>query len=461
MIGQTLKHFQVEELLGKGGMGVVYRARDTRLGRPVALKVLPPEFTRDTERKARFFQEARAASKVNHPAIAQIYDVDEVPEGLFIAMELVEGKTVKTLIQGRELDLLGSLEIATQVASGLQKAHETGIVHRDIKPENVAVTADGHAKILDFGLAKLTEPSGERSADEVSHMETLAKTQAGMVLGTLRYMSPEQARGLSVDHRSDIFSLGVLLYEMVTGQLPFSGTTPLDTLHAIAFEETRPMTALRQNLPPSLQRVVTRCLRKRAQDRYPDAKELVADLKTVQREVESGISSKAPLGARLQERLRSLRDRTLGEWLLPAAIAVVALAVLLTFFVARSGEGLIGSLLFPAVVGLLVWRRFRNRRLRLARRFVAKAAKMTEVRLIAADGMRFTVVADRAQAKTYVRINALVDSLNASMFFGDHFTAVVRDDLKPEETRALLSSPGILYVRDDVLEPTGPIPPAA
>jgi len=460
MIGQTLKHFQVEELLGKGGMGVVYRARDTRLGRPVALKVLPPEFTRDADRKARFFQEAKAAGNVIHPAIAQIYDVDEVPEGLFIAMELVEGKTVKALIQGRELDLLGSLEIATQVASGLQKAHEMGIVHRDIKPENVAVTPDGHAKILDFGLAKLLEPSGERSADEVSHMETLAKTQAGMVLGTLRYMSPEQARGQAVDRRSDIFSLGVLLYEMVTGQLPFSGTTPLDTLHAIAFEETRPMTALRQNLPPSLQRVVTRCLRKRAQDRYPDAKELVADLKTVQREVESGISSKAPLGVRLQEQLRSLRDRTLGEWLLPAAVVVVVLAVLLTFFLRRSGEGAIPSLLFPAIVGLLVWRRFRNRRLRLARRFVAKARRVTEVRLIAVEGMRFTVVADRAQAKTYVRINALVDSLNASMFFGEHFTAVVRDEVQPDETRALLSSPGVLYVRDDVLEATGPVPAA-
>jgi tRNA A-37 threonylcarbamoyl transferase component Bud32 len=460
MIGQLVKHYQVEELLGQGGMGVVYKARDTRLGRPVALKVLPPEFTRDQERKGRFLREARAAAAVTHPAIAQIYDVDEGPEGLFIAMELVEGKTVKTLIQGRELDLLGSLEIATQVASGLQKAHEAGIVHRDIKPENVAVTPDGHAKILDFGLAKLLEPSGEKSADDISHMETLAKTQAGMVLGTLRYMSPEQARGQAIDHRSDIFSLGVLLYEMVTGQLPFSGTTPLDTLHAIAFEETRPMTALRQNLPPSLQRVVTRCLRKRAQDRYPDAKELVADLKTVQREVESGISSKAPLGVRLQEQLRSLRDRTLGEWLLPGAVVVVALAVLLSFFVARSGEGLITSLLFPVVVGLLIWRRFRNRRLRLARRFVAKARRMAEVRLIAVDGMRLTVVADRAQAKTYVRINALVDSLNASMFFGDHFTAVVRDELKPEETRALLSSPGVLYVRDDVLEATGPIPPA-
>jgi len=458
MIGQTLGHFEVQELLGKGGMGVVYRARDTRLGRSVALKVLPPEFSRDAERKERFLQEARAASAVTHPAIAQIYEVGEGPEGLFIAMELVEGKTVKALIQGRELDLLGSLEIATQVASGLQKAHEAGIVHRDIKPENVAVTPDGHAKILDFGLAKLLEPSVEKSPDEVSHMETLAKTQAGMVLGTLRYMSPEQARGQAVDHRSDIFSLGVLLYEMVTGQLPFSGTTPLDTLHAIAFEETRPMIALRANLPPSLQRVVTRCLRKRLQDRYPDARELVGDLKAVQREVESGISTKVPLGVRLQEQLRSLKDRTLGEWLVPGAVAVLAIAVLLAFFVSRSGESLVPGLIFPGIVGLLIWRRFRHRRLRLARRFVVKARKMPEVRLVAVDGMRLTVLADRAQAKTYVRVNALVDGINSSMFFGEPFTVVVRDDAKPEEVKALLSSPGVLYVRDDVLDRTGPIP---
>jgi serine/threonine protein kinase len=155
MIGQTIKHYEVEALLGEGGMGVVYKARDTRLGRQVALKLLLPEFTRDPERKTRFLREARAASAVNHPAIAQIYDVDEGPEGLFIAMELVEGKTVKSLIQGRELDLLGALEIAAQVGGGLQKAHEAGIVHRDIKPENIVVTPDGHAKILDFGLAKL------------------------------------------------------------------------------------------------------------------------------------------------------------------------------------------------------------------------------------------------------------------------------------------------------------------
>ncbi len=457
MIGQTISHYQVEELLGKGGMGVVYKARDTRLGRPVALKLLPPEFTRDEERKGRFKQEALAAARVVHPAIAQVYDVDEGPEGVFIAMELVEGKTVKSLIQGRELDLLGALEIAQQVAGGLQKAHEQGIVHRDIKPENIMVTTDGHAKILDFGLAKLLEPAAPDAPEGISHMETLAKTQAGFVLGTLRYMSPEQARGQAVDHRSDIFSMGIVLYEMVTGQLPFSGTTALDTLHAIAFEETRPVTALRPNLPPSLQRVVTRCLRKRAQDRYADARELGADLKTVQHEVESGISSKAPLSLRIQEQWRSLRDRPLGEWLVPGTVAVVALAVLVSLLFRSSKEGFVPSLIFPAIVGLLLWRRFRHRRLRLARRLVAKVSKMPEVRAVVLDGMRFTVVADRAQAKTYVRANALLDSVNSSMFFGDPFTLVVRDGVSPEEEKTLLSSPGVLYVREDAAVPV-PLP---
>jgi len=453
MIGRAIKHYEVEELLGKGGMGVVYKARDTRLGRPVALKLLPPDLTRDEDRKARFRQEALAAAKVTHPAIAQIYDVDESDEGLFIAMELVLGKTVKTLVQGRELDVLGALEIASQVASGLQKAHEAGIVHRDIKPENLIVTPDGHAKILDFGLAKLTEPAAQKTPDGISHMETLAKTQAGFVLGTLRYMSPEQARGQAVDHRSDIFSLGIVLYEMVTGQLPFSGASALDTLHAIAFEETRPVTALRPNLPPSLQRVVTRCLRKRAPDRYPDAKELVADLKTVQREVESGISSKAPLAARLSEQWRSLQERTLGEWLLPAVVAVLVLAVLLSLFF-RSGSGDSGPGIFFSVLGaLLLWRRHRNRRLRLARRFVAKVRKIAEVRLVALDAMRFTVVADAAQARTYVRANAALDSINSSMFFGDPFTLVVRDGLTPDEEKALLAGPGILYVRETPAAP--------
>ena len=449
MTGLTFKHYEVEQEIGRGGMGVVYRARDSRLGRQVALKVLPPELTRDEDRKARFRQEAVAAARLTHPAIAQIYDVDEGPEGIFIAMELVEGRTVKSLIQARELDLLGAVEIAIQVAGGLQNAHEAGIVHRDIKPENLIVTPDGHAKILDFGLAKLHEPpkEGAGAPDGISHMETLAKTQAGFVLGTLRYMSPEQARGQAVDNRSDIFSLGIVLYEMVTGQLPFSGASPLDTLHAIAFEETRPITAVRPNLPPSLQRVVTRCLRKRASDRYPDARELAADLKTVQREVESGISSKAPFAVRLQERWRALQERTIGEWLLPALVVVAIVAVLLALWF-RSGGGIGPGLVSTVIGGLFVWRRIRNRRLRLARRFTAKVRRIAEVRLVALDGMRFTLVADQAQARTYVRANAALDAVNGSMFFGEPFTLVVRDSVAPEEEKALLSASGILYVRE-------------
>jgi serine/threonine-protein kinase len=447
MIGRTLHHYEIEERLGQGGMGVVYRARDTRLGRHVALKLLPPEFSQDEDRKARFIQEAKAAAQLSHPAIAQVYDVGDGPEGLYIAMELVPGRTVKALIEGRELDALGAIEIAHQVAGGLQKAHEASVVHRDIKPDNVIVTPDGHAKILDFGLAKLVESRPE-APDGISHMETLAKTQAGFVIGTLRYMSPEQARGQLVDHRSDLFSLGIVLYEMVTGQLPFAGHTALDTLHAIAFEETRPITALRPNLPPSLQRVITRCLRKRPQDRYPDARELASDLKTVQREIESGVSTKVPLAVRLAEQLRSLRDRPAGELLLPAGVAVVLLGLLVAFFTQQEvGPGLV----MATIGGLLVWRRFRNRRIRLARRFAAKAAKIPEVRLVTLDGMRLTVLADNAKARTYVRANAALDSINASMFFGDHFTLVIRDGAGAEEERALLSGSGVMYVRDDAV----------
>src|SRR5262249_23959936 len=261
-----------------------------------------------------------------------------------IAMELVPGKTVRTLLKGRELDLLGALEIGIQVANGLAKAHEAGIVHRDIKAENIMVTPDGHAKILDFGLAKLLDPAPSGppgSAEELSHMETIAKTQAGMVMGTLRYMSPEQARGQAVDQRSDIFSLGVVLYEMVTGQVPFDGKTPLDTLHAIAFEETRPVTALRAYLPASLQRVITRALRKRPEDRYPDAKEVVTDLKGVQREVESGVSSAVPLTARIREGLRPLQALRPSQWLLGLAVAVGLGLLFATLF---RTEGVFGRL---------------------------------------------------------------------------------------------------------------------
>jgi serine/threonine protein kinase len=449
MIGRTLDHYAVEEALGKGGMGEVYRARDTRLGRMVALKVLPATVTNDEEAKRRFFQEARAASAVTHPAIAQVYDVDEAEGVAFIVMELVAGRTVRALLENRELDLLGSLAVAVQVGEGLTKAHEAGIVHRDLKPENIMLTPEGHAKILDFGLAKLREPSRPRSGDDLSHMETIAKTQAGMVVGTLRYMSPEQARGHAVDSRSDLFSLGVVIYEMVTGQLPFSGSTPLDTLHAIAFEETPALTKMRSNLPPSLQRVVARCLRKRPEDRYPDARELVQDLRNITREVETGVSTPLTLSDRLLETWHNLREKApAAQW---AWVVVLGggLALALYLLLVKAS---VPTLIALGLGALLAWRRFRHRRLRLMRKFASRARRLAEVRVVAYEGTRLTVVVDKAMAKTYLRINTLVEQLNASMFFGDPFTVTVRENATAEETRNLFSGSGVLYVRQDVLE---------
>ncbi len=454
MLGRSVKHYAIESVLGKGGMGVVYQARDTRLDRKVALKFLPEAFAQDADRKRRFLLEARAAGAVNHPAIAQVYDVDEEDGQAFIAMELVEGRSVRALLQARELDVLGAVAIGAQVAEGLAKAHEAGIVHRDIKAENVMVTPDGHAKILDFGLAKLLDsgpqPGSDGGAEGVSHMETLARTQAGMVVGTLRYMSPEQARGQAVDRRTDVFSLGVLLYEMVTGQMPFGGQTALDTLHAIAFEEWRPVTQVRANVPPSLQRVITRCLRKRPEDRYAETRELAGDLRAVQREIETGITKPVSLAERLSEALHSW-----GSLLPPRATPLLALVVLGVaatllgwFFLRRS----LGDLLMLGVGGLFLWRYWRNRRRRLLRRFAAKLQRMPEVRVVAFEGLKVTVVVDKAVAKTYLRVNTLLEDTNARLFHGVPFGVSVVDDLSREQTRALFSGSGVLYVRKDVLD---------
>ncbi|MFC2167154.1 serine/threonine-protein kinase, partial [Acidobacteriota bacterium] len=252
--GTSLKQFQIEKLLGRGGMGVVYLGRDTRLDRPVAIKVLRPELTANRDRQSRFLQEARSAAAVTHPAIAQIYDVDEVDGNTFIAMEFVEGKTISQLIANQELDLVGAVEIALQVAEGLSRAHEANIVHRDIKSDNIMLTRDGHAKLLDFGLAKLLDsPLADGQTEtyrDFAKTKTLPETMPGTVLGTVAYMSPEQARGKSVNQSSDVFSLGIVMYEMIAGELPFKGESPLDTMHSIAFDEARPVTTIRKNLPP-------------------------------------------------------------------------------------------------------------------------------------------------------------------------------------------------------------------
>lgn len=450
MIGQSLKHYKIEQALGKGGMGVVYRARDLKLRRPVALKVLSAELTADHERRRRFLQEARSAARITHPAIAQVYDVDEQEGVTFIAMELVEGKTARQLITGRELDLLGAIDIAIQVAEGLAKAHQAGIVHRDIKSDNIILTPDGHAKILDFGLAKLLDPVSEsgNGNQDLSEMQTAAHTQVGVVMGTVAYMSPEQARGRQVDYRSDLFSLGIMLYEMATGQLPFQGGTPLDTMHAIAFEETRPMTSIRHNLPPDLQRIVSRCLRKRPEDRYPSATALAEELRALRRNTESGKSHALSLGDRVRDRIETLRQLRPSDyvWYLAGAAGLVLVLYLV------SSEGRLGGVLVVGIAGLFLYRTIRNRRPRMLRRFVRKTSKIREVRLVAIREDQATVVVDRALPRLYRQINEFMGAANKKLFFGNPLVVAIRDDLAGDELRRLLSGPGVFYVRDDVLE---------
>ncbi len=454
MIGQTIKQYVIEAVLGKGGMGTVYRARDTRLQRPVAIKVLSADLTTDPDRKRRFFQEARSAAAINHPAIAQVYDVDEVGDITFITMELVEGQTVRQLIEGRELDLLSTLDLAIQAGEGLARAHETGIVHRDIKSENIMVTRDGHAKILDFGLAKLNPlqnvNSGQGPEEHMSQLATLAQTQAGMVVGTVAYMSPEQARGRAVDHRSDIFSFGITIYEMATGKLPFSGDSPLDTMHAIAFEETQPITSLRQNLPPGLQRIISHCLRKRPEDRYQDARSLVEDLKTLKRDIDSGVTRAVPISDRIREGLESIQSLQASTLSWVAIIAGMILAGFVLWLVGRRGD--IWWLVTLVVVGMWLFRHYRNRGHRLLKRFVSRTSRLPEVKLIVFQNNRATIVVDRMQAKTYLRINSLLESANRKLYFGEPMAAAIRDDVSPEEFRRMLQEPGVLYIREDAFE---------
>ncbi len=458
MIGQTIKQYSVEALLGKGGMGTVYRARDTRLQRPVAFKVLTADLTADPDRRQRFFQEARSAAAITHPAIAQVYDVDEIGGITFIAMEFIEGKTVRQLIADRDLDLLSTLEIAVQVGEGLAKAHELGIVHRDIKSENIMVTRDGHAKLLDFGLAKLSPlqnvDSGGGAEEHMSQLATVAQTQKGMVVGTVAYMSPEQARGRPVDHRSDIFSLGLTIYQMATGKLPFSGDSPIDTMHAIAFEETRPVTSLRQNLPPGLQRIVARCLRKRPEDRYQDTRNLVEDLKSLKRDIESGVTRAVPIGDRLRDGLESLKGLRGSALSWTAVIAASLLIALTLWLVGKKGD--IGYLIFLVVVGMWLYRYYRNRSQKVLRRFVAGVSKMPEVKLISFQNHRALVVVDRMRARTYLNVNSLIEAANRKLYLGDPMEAAIRDDMTSEEFRRILQEPGVLYVREDALDAEAP-----
>jgi serine/threonine protein kinase/TolB-like protein/tetratricopeptide (TPR) repeat protein len=292
MLGQVISHYRIEEKLGGGGMGVVYRAQDLRLGRSIALKFLPPELVRDPQALERFQREARAASGLNHPNICTIHEIDQFDGQPFIVMELLEGTTLKHMIAGKPLPGPQILEITIQIADALEAAHESGIVHRDLKPGNIFLTKRAQAKVLDFGLAKLA-PSARPIADEsgASEQRTLSGigqlTSTGVALGTVSYMSPEQARGEELDRRSDLFSLGAVLYEMATGRLAFGGGTTAVVFEAIL--NRAPLSAARVNpeLIPDLAWITSKLLEKDRKLRYQSAAELQADLKRVKRDTES------------------------------------------------------------------------------------------------------------------------------------------------------------------------------
>jgi tetratricopeptide (TPR) repeat protein/predicted Ser/Thr protein kinase len=311
MIGKTISHYRIIEKLGEGGMGIVYKAEDLKLGRVVALKFLPPEWTRDAAARARFFHEAQAAAALSHPNICTVFEIDEADEQIFIAMERIEGESLRDMVARGPMEVGEVLDVSSQIAEGLAAAHAKGIVHRDVKPGNVMLAPGGRPKIMDFGLAK--------SAGQTK------LTRTGTTTGTVAYMSPEQSRGQDVDHRTDIWSFGAMLYKMLTGRRPFRGDRDQAVIHSILNDEPDPITGLRTGVPIELERIVRKAMAKRADERYQHVDDLIADLRSLRRELDSGTAT-VSVSARAPAKKRS-GAAVVWRWAIVAAAAVIALTM--------------------------------------------------------------------------------------------------------------------------------------
>jgi eukaryotic-like serine/threonine-protein kinase len=329
LIGKLIGHYRVESLIGVGGMGKVYLARDERLGRKAAVKLLPDNLTTDEAQLSRFKNEARTASALNHPNILTVYEIGAEGEVQFIATEFIEGTTLRAALGSGKMSAQGALDIAVQVASALAAAHDAGVVHRDIKPENIMLRPDGYAKVLDFGIAKLTEQR-RASADHAIQTTALLQTRPGLVLGTAHYMSPEQARGQKVDARSDIWSLGVVLYEMVAGSPPFSGETPSDCIAAILTAEPTPLSSISPDVPTKLESILRKALRKNSDERYQTINDMLGELRNLKAKLEA---------ERSLSQTKSARDSNVSEvkppqrgLLITLVVAVVVAVTVACFF---------------------------------------------------------------------------------------------------------------------------------